>query len=46
MAIMLSISPKNPNIPHKYLGGMYNHMWKQVMLFKPITMDEACVHAQ
>jgi hypothetical protein len=46
MAIMLGISPKNPYVLLKYLGGLDSHLQKQVMLFKPRTMDEACVHAQ
>jgi hypothetical protein len=46
MAIMLGISPKNPYVLLKYLGGLHNHLWKQVMLFKPRSVDEACVQAQ
>jgi hypothetical protein len=43
MAIMLGISPKNLDVVLKYLGGLHNHLQKQVMLFKPRTMDEACI---
>jgi hypothetical protein len=45
MAIMLGISPKNPYVLLKYLGGLHNHLRKQVMLFKPKKIDEACVKA-
>jgi hypothetical protein len=45
MAIMLGISPKNPDALLKYLGGLHNHLRKKVILFKPSTMDEACVQA-
>jgi hypothetical protein len=30
----------------KYLGGLHSHLWRQVMLFKPRIIDEACVQAQ
>jgi len=43
MAIMLRISPKNPNVLLKYLGGLHCHLCEQVMLFKPKSVDEACV---
>jgi hypothetical protein len=43
---MLGISPKNLDVLLKYLGGLHSHLWKQVMLFKPRTIDEACVQAQ
>ena len=46
MAIMLSISPKNPDVLLKYLGGLHRHLREQVMMFKPKTMDETCVQAQ
>jgi hypothetical protein len=46
MAIMLGISPKNPNVLLKYLGGLHNHLRKKVMLFNPGTIDEACVKAR
>jgi hypothetical protein len=46
MTIMLGISPKNPNLLLEYLGGLNNHLRKQVILFKPRTVDEACVHVQ
>jgi hypothetical protein len=46
MAIMLGISPKNPYVLLKYLGGLHSHLQKQVMLFRPRTMDEVCVQAQ
>ena len=46
MAIKLCISPKNPDVLLKYLGGLHNHLWKQVMLFNPRIVDEAYVQAQ
>jgi len=46
MTIMLGISPKNPDVLLKYLGGLHLHLREKVMLFKPKTMDEACVQAQ
>ena len=46
MAIMLGISPKNPDVLLKYLGGLHHHLREQVMLFKPKMVDEACVQAQ
>jgi hypothetical protein len=45
MAIMLGISPKNP-IVLKYLGGLHNHLRKQVMLFIPRKLDDACIQTQ
>jgi hypothetical protein len=46
MTIMLGISPKNPYVLHKYLGGLHSHLRKQVILFKPRKMEKACVQAQ
>jgi hypothetical protein len=46
MAMMLGISPKNLDVLLKYLGGLHSHLRKQVMLFKPKIIDEACVQAQ
>jgi hypothetical protein len=46
MAIMLGISPKNRDVLLKYLGGVHSHLQKQVMLFKPRTIDGACVQPQ
>jgi len=43
MDIMLGISPKNLIIFLKYLGGLHNHLQKQVILFKPRTIDEPSV---
>ena len=43
---MLGISPKNPYVILKYLGGLHHHLREQVMLFKPKSVDEAYVHAQ
>jgi hypothetical protein len=43
---MLGISPKNLDVPLKYLGGLYSHLRRQVMLFKPRIVDEASVQAQ
>jgi len=40
---MLGIPPKAPDVLHKYLGGLQNHLWKQGVLFKPKLMDEAYV---
>jgi hypothetical protein len=45
MAIMLGISTKNPDVLLKYLGGLHNHLQKQVMLFNPMAIGEACVQA-
>jgi len=42
---MLGISPKNPYVLLKYLGGMHHHLREQVMLFKPKLVDKACVQA-
>jgi hypothetical protein len=44
MAIMMGISPKNSDVLLKYMGRLQSHLRKQVMLFNPRTMDEACVH--
>jgi hypothetical protein len=46
MEIMLGIAPKSLYVLLKYLGGLHSHLKKQVILFKPRTMDKACVHAQ
>jgi hypothetical protein len=46
MAIMLGISPKKLDVLLKYLGGLHSHMQKQVMIFKPMIVDDACVQAQ
>ena len=46
MAIMFGISPNNPNVLLKYLGGLHCHLCEKVMLFKPKLVDEACVQAQ
>lgn len=46
LAIMLGISPKNVNVLLKYVGGPHIHLWKKMMMFKHIPMDEASVHAQ
>ena len=43
--IMLGISPKNPDVLLKYLGGLHHHLFEKVMLFKPKKVDEACVQA-
>ena len=40
---MMGISPKNPYVLLKYLGGLHCHLCEQVMLFKPKLVDEACV---
>ena len=43
MAITLGISPKNLDVLLKYLGGIHSDLQKKVMLFKPMTIDEAYV---
>lgn len=43
---MLGISPKNPYVILKYLRGLHNHLWKQVMLLKPRTIDEPRLQAE
>jgi hypothetical protein len=43
MVIMLGISPKNPNVPLKYMGGLHSNFLNQVMLFKQRSFDENCV---
>jgi hypothetical protein len=46
MAIMLGISPKNPDVLLKYLGRLHSHLQNQVMFFKPRIVDKACVQVQ
>eukprot|EP00253_Pinus_taeda_P034565 PITA_34565 len=46
MAIILGISPKNPDVLLKYLGDLHRHLCDQVILFKPKTMGKAYVQAQ
>jgi hypothetical protein len=36
---------QEPDVLLKYLGGLHSHLRRQVMLFKPRTIDEACVQA-
>jgi hypothetical protein len=43
--IMVGLSPKNPYIFIKYLWDIKIHLWKQVILIKHRTIDEACVYA-
>jgi hypothetical protein len=43
---MLGISPKNPDVILKYLGGLHSHLKNKVMLFKQWIVDEACVQPQ
>jgi len=43
MAMMLGISPKNPNVLLKYFAGLHHHLRDKVMLIKPKLVDEACV---
>jgi len=43
MDIMVGISLKNPNVLLEYFGDLHNHLWKQVILFKTMIIDEACV---
>jgi hypothetical protein len=37
---------QEPRCTPQVSGGLHSHLWKQVMLFKPRTIDEACVQAQ
>jgi len=43
---MSDTSLKNPYVLFKYIGVIRNHFWKEMMLFKPISVDKACVQAQ
>jgi hypothetical protein len=43
MVIMLCIYPNDQDVLLKYLRGLRSHFQKKVMLFKPETVDEACV---
>ena len=43
MAIILGISPKNPDALLKHLEDLHYHMREQVTFFKPKLMDEGCV---
>jgi hypothetical protein len=45
MAIMLGISPKNPNLLLKYMRGIHSHLWNKVMSFNSERVDEACEQA-
>jgi len=45
-AIVLGISPKNQDVVLNYLGGLHNHLRRQVMLFKPRKIDEASMQAR
>ena len=46
MAIMLGISPENPDVLLKYLGRLHRDLREQVMFSKPKSMDDTCVQAQ
>ena len=46
MDFMLGISPRIPDVFLKYIGGLHSHLQKQVILFKPKKIDEACVQTQ
>ena len=46
MAIMLGISPRSLDVVMNYLGGLHCHLQKQVMFFKPKTIDDTCVQEQ
>ena len=46
MAIMLDIYTKKREVLIKYLGYLNGHLWRQVTLFKPITINEACMQEQ
>ena len=43
---MLGMSPKNLDALLKYVGGLHSHLRRQVLFFKPITIDEAYMQAQ
>ena len=43
---MLDIYTKKREVLIKYLGCLNRHLWRQVTLFKPRTINEACVQAQ
>jgi hypothetical protein len=42
----VGFSPKTLDVLLKYSGGLHSDLRKQVMLFKPRTIDEAYVKAQ
>ena len=42
---MLGISPKNLDVLVEYLGGLHINLYKKVMLFKHVLVDEACIKA-
>ena len=42
---MLGISSNNPDVLPKYLSVLRSYLRMQVILFKPRTIDEACVQA-
>jgi hypothetical protein len=46
MSIILGISHKNPDVLLEHIRGLHFHIKKQVILFKTMKMDEACVHEQ
>lgn len=46
IVIMLGISPNSPDVFLKYLGSMHHHMCEKVRLFKPKSVDGACLQAQ
>jgi len=37
---------QEPDVLLRYLGTLHSHLSGQVMLFKPRTIDEACVQVQ
>lgn len=43
IAIKIDISPNSLDILLKYLGGLHNHLWKQVMFFKPESIEGLCI---
>ena len=43
---MLDIYTKKREVLIKYLGCLNRHLWRQVTLFKPMIINEACVQEQ
>jgi hypothetical protein len=45
-AIQMGVSLKSPNMLVKYLGALLSQIRRQLMLFRPKTIDEASIQAQ
>eukprot|EP01018_Ginkgo_biloba_P002772 Gb_08746 [translate_table: standard] len=45
-AIVLGVSLKDPQVLMKYIGGLHSHIKRQVLLFKPTSIDQVSVQAQ